>query len=120
MEYVGLIILIAVAVYFMSLYYKAKEGRLPKNSQVGIRTRAIMASEEIWQQIHKKYAWFFLVAAFLFIVVGIALFLSSSALVTSQQVKSLSTIIEIIAIVIIIALSGIVAFCADKDARNLK
>ncbi|WEV58224.1 SdpI family protein [Bifidobacterium sp. ESL0728] len=120
MEYVGIVILMAVAIYFVILYYKAKQGRLPRNGQVGIRTKAIMASDKIWQLIHKKYAWLFLVDAFLFVIVGIALFLIGSAFVTSQQVKSLSIIIEIIAIVAIILLTVIVAICADKDARNLK
>ncbi|WP_161522198.1 SdpI family protein [Bifidobacterium aemilianum] len=44
-------------------YKAASQGTLKRNSTSGIKTQAVMASDETWVYIHRRFSWIFMAAA---------------------------------------------------------
>ncbi|PJM79008.1 SdpI family protein [Bifidobacterium scaligerum] len=49
-----------IARWCFSLYGFAKNDRLERNYQMGIKTRWTIASNKTWEYVHRKYAFVFL------------------------------------------------------------
>lgn len=69
--------LVAVAVFFVVIYVKARARTLPLNEAIGFRTRAIMRDEPTWERTHQRFAPVFLADGLLFAFAGVWLALSS-------------------------------------------
>ena len=60
---VEVVVAVVVGVFLVGVYRDAKNGTLPLQNSVGIKTPATMSSEDTWNRIHKQYAPIFLVDA---------------------------------------------------------
>ena len=69
--------LVAVAVFFVVIYVKARARTLPLNRAIGFRTEAIMRDEPTWERTHQRFAPVFLADGLLFAFAGVWLALSA-------------------------------------------
>ena len=60
---VEVVVAVVVGVFLVGVYRDAKNGTLPLQNSVGIKTPATMSSEDTWNRTHKQYAPIFLVDA---------------------------------------------------------
>ncbi|WP_318795702.1 SdpI family protein [Bifidobacterium longum] len=60
---VEVVVAVVVGVFLVGVYRDAKNGTLPLQNSVGIKTPATMSSEDTWNRIHKQYDPIFLVDA---------------------------------------------------------
>lgn len=68
--------LVAVAVFFVVIYAKARARTLPLNRAIGFRTEAIMRDEPTWERTHQRFAPVFLADGLLFAFAGVWLAVS--------------------------------------------
>ena len=68
--------LVAVAVFFVVIYVKARARTLPLNRAIGFRTEAIMRDEPTWERTHQRFAPVFLADGLLFVFAGVWLAVS--------------------------------------------
>ncbi|KFI40495.1 hypothetical protein BACT_1199 [Bifidobacterium actinocoloniiforme DSM 22766] len=107
----------AVAALAGWMYMGARKGRLTRNSAAGLRTPAIMASDETWEYVHHRYAAVFL---------GMAMLSGLSALVVVAGCLAVHSVMRIadwafallmllmLALWLLLVVGGIKA---DKDAK---
>ena len=99
---IGLLLMSGV---FWAVANSAKKGNLPRNSAVGIRTKATQASDKAWNMAHQVAAPYLMVAAMVGLVgtvvsVGFLPFFLESGQLTNDAV----VLVPIIALVIQILL----------------
>ena len=67
------LVLIAVGVSLIAVWWAIRVGRLGRNRLAGIRTKAVMASDEAWRAAHDAGGWSIGLAGAATVVVGIGL-----------------------------------------------
>ena len=110
--------MMVLAIYFVWLYRKAKLGYLRRNGQVGLRTKAIMSSDETWGYIHSKYSWLFLLEAVIMALMSID---SAFSCIFTKGVSAFDPTCLVILWVLLVTMLGataVIGIYANSDANN--
>lgn len=117
-----LIILIALfawsAQLCFSAYRDARNGRLERNYQIGIKTRWTIASDETWEYIHRKYAFVFLGSGVLVSLMPVDVLIG---MIAARDINTMSMIwwwMLLVLAVILVAWLIICGIIANLDARK--
>lgn len=112
------LILLISSYYLYTLYNESRKGNLELNYQVGIKTRWTMSSEEVWNYVHKKYSFVFLISgiivALMAAIVIIGAFLSKS--INNLNNIYWLTLLFIAALLLLFVIA--VGVCANNDAKS--
>lgn len=110
--------MMVLAIYFVWLYRKAKLGNLRRNGRVGLRTEAIMASDETWGYIHAKYSWLFLLEAVIMALMSIDLAFSCIFTKGVSAFDPTCLVILWVLLVIMLGATAVIGIYANSDANN--
>lgn len=104
--------LMGVSILFFFLFRRARAGALPLNHATGLRTKAIMSSEDVWIAVHRKYAWVLMAP-------GAGFFLAGLWLVSAAAIPALSPVVMPVfgTMLVVLVIGGI---SADKYARSIR
>lgn len=112
------LILLISSYYLYTLYNESRKGNLELNYQVGIKTRWTMSSEEVWNYVHKKYSFVFLISgiivALMAAIVIIGAFLSKSTNNLNNIYWLAMLFITVLLLLFVIA----IGFYANNDAKS--
>lgn len=112
------LILLISSYYLYTLYNESRKGNLELNYQVGIKTRWTMSSEEVWNYVHKKYSFVFLISgiivALMAAIVIIGAFLSKSINNLNNIYWLAMLFITVLLLLFVIA----IGFYANNDAKS--
>ena len=112
------LILLISSYYLYTLYNESRKGNLELNYQVGIKTRWTMSSEEVWNYVHKKYSFVFLISgiivALMTAIVIIGAFLSKSINNLNNIYWLAMLFITVLLLLFVIA----IGFYANNDAKS--
>lgn len=107
---------VVIGVVFAGVYRDARNGTLPLQNSVGIRTRAVMSSEGTWRRIHKRYAPLFLFDAGALFLAAFEI-LAGGWLVKSINDMTQGTVIALVAtLVLALLVNVIVGLLANRAA----
>ena len=112
------VLMMVLAIYFVWLYRKAKLGNLRRNGQVGLRTKAIMSSDETWGYIHAKYSWLFLLEAVIMALMSIDLAFSCIFTKGVSAFDPTCLVILWVLLVIMLGATAVIGIYANSDANN--
>ncbi|KAB7790987.1 SdpI family protein [Bifidobacterium leontopitheci] len=118
MLFVLIVLLIWSVRLCLSTYWDAKNGRLERNYQIGIKTRWTIASDETWEYIHRKYAFVFLGSGVLVALMPVDV---AVGMIATRDINTMSMIwwwMLLALAVILIAWLVICGIIANLDARN--
>jgi uncharacterized membrane protein len=71
-EWILVAVLAALAAFMLLSYFLFRNGRIRRNSLFGLRTPAIMESEETWSYVHRVSARYFLVEGIVMMITAMA------------------------------------------------
>ncbi|KFI97440.1 SdpI family protein [Bifidobacterium stellenboschense] len=113
-----IVIFLLTARWCFSMYRSAKDGRLERNYQVGIKTRWTIASDETWEYVHRKYAFVFLGCGVLIVLmtVGVAV-----GIIVTHDINNLDMLwwwVLLALAVILVMWLVICGVIANLDAKN--
>ena len=112
------LILLISSYYLYTQYNESRKGNLELNYQVGIKTRWTMSSEEVWNYVHKKYSFVFLISgiivALMAAIVIIGAFLSKSINNLNNIYWLAMLFITVLLLLFVIA----IGFYANNDAKS--
>ncbi len=112
------LILLISSYYLYTLYNESRKGNLELNYQVGIKTRWTMSSEEVWNYVHKKYSFVFLISgiivALMAAIVIIGAFLSKSI----NNLNNIYWLAMLFITVLLLLFVIVIGFCANNDAKS--
>ena len=106
---VEVVVAVVVSVFLVGVYRDAKNGTLPLQNSVGIKTPATMSSEDTWNRIHKQYAPIFLVDACALFLIAIEIF---------NNMASEALIALVATLVVMVLANLVVVVVADRSARK--
>lgn len=115
----GLMVLfLLTARWCFSMYRSAKDGRLERNYQVGIKTRWTIASDETWEYVHRKYAFVFLGCGVLIALMTVEV---AAGVIATRDINNMDMIwwwILLALAIILIVWLVICGVVADLDAKQ--
>lgn len=118
MNIIEALVAVVVGAFLVGVYRDAKNGTLPLQNSVGIKTPAVMSSESTWNRIHRRYAPIFLVDA------GALFLIALEIIVGGVMAKSLNDMAPealtalVVTLVLMILANVIVVVLADRSARK--
>ncbi|PWG66904.1 SdpI family protein [Bifidobacterium callitrichidarum] len=118
MLFVLIILLIWSARLCFSTYWDAKNGRLERNYQMGIKTRWTIASDETWEYVHRKYAFVFLGSGVLVALMPVDVLVG---MIAARDISTMSMIwwwMLLALAVILVAWLVICGIIANRDAKK--
>ncbi|KFI50787.1 SdpI family protein [Bifidobacterium biavatii] len=118
MLFVLIVLLIWSVRLCFSTYWDAKNGRLKRNYQIGIKTRWTIASDETWEYIHRKYAFVFLGSGILVALMPVDV---AVGMITTRDINNMDMIwwwILLGLAVLLVAWLVICGIIANLDARK--
>lgn len=110
------IVAVVIAVVFVGTYRDAKNGPLPLQNSVGIKTRGVMSSEETWNRIHKRYAPLLLFDACALFLVALEILVGGWLRKSINDMTSGMVIALVITLVLALLVNLIVGLSADRAA----
>lgn len=115
---VEVVVAVVVGVFLVGVYRDAKNGTLPLQNSVGIKTPATMSSEDIWNRIHKQYAPIFLVDACALFLIALEIIIGG-AMEKNFNNMALEALIALVATLVVMVLANlVVVVLADRSARK--
>lgn len=106
------------AQWCFSLYRDARNGRLERNYQIGIKTRWTIASDETREYIHRKYAFVFLGSGVLIALMPVDV---AAGMITTRGINSMGMIwwwVLLALAVMLVAWLVVCGIIANLDARK--
>ena len=115
---VEVVVAVVVGVFLVGVYRDAKNGTLPLQNSVGIKTPATMSSEDIWNRILKQYAPIFLVDACALFLIALEIIIGG-AMEKNFNNMALEALIALVATLVVMVLANlVVVVLADRSARK--
>ena len=114
---VEVVVAVVFGVFLVGVYRDAKNGTLPLQNSVGIKT-ATMSSEDTWNRIHKQYAPIFLVDACALFLIALEIIIGG-AMEKNFNNMALEALIALVATLVVMVLANlVVVVLADRSARK--
>ena len=115
---VEVVVAVVVGVFLVGVYRDAKNGTLPLQNSVGIKTPATMSSEDIWNRIHKQYAPIFLVDACALFLIALEIIIGGAMEKSFNNMASEALIALVATLVVMVLANLVVVVVADRSARK--
>lgn len=115
---VEVVVAVVVGVFLVGVYRDAKNGTLPLQNSVGIKTPATMSSEDTWNRIHKQYAPIFLVDACALFLIALEIIIGGAMEKSFNNMASEALIALVATLVVMVLANLVVVVVADRSARK--
>lgn len=115
---VEVVVTVVVGVFLVGVYRDAKNGTLPLQNSVGIKTPATMSSEDTWNRIHKQYAPIFLVDACALFLIALEIIIGGAMEKNFNNMASEALIALVATLVVMVLANLVVVVVADRSARK--
>lgn len=112
------LVAVVIGVVFAGVYRDAKNGTLPLQNSVGIKTRAVMSSEDTWRRIHKQYAPLFLFDAVALFLVAFEILAGGWLAKSVNNMASGMVIALAVTLILALLVNVIVGLLANSSARK--
>lgn len=107
---------VVIGVVFAGVYRDAKNGTLPLQNSVGIKTRAVMSSEDTWRRIHKRYAPLFLFDAGALFLVALEILIGGWLAKSINDMTPGMVVALVVTLVLALLINVIVGLLANRAA----
>lgn len=115
---VEVVVAVVVGVSLVGAYRDAKNGTLPLQNSVDIKTPATMSSEDTWNRIHKQYAPIFLVDACALFLIALEIIIGGAMEKSFNNMASEALIALVATLVVMVLANLVVVVLADRSARK--
>ena len=115
---VEVVVVVVVGVFLVGVYRDAKNGTLPLQNSVGIKTPPTMSSEDTWNRIHKQYAPIFLVDACALFLIALEIIIGGAMEKNFNNMASEALIALVATLVVMVLANLVVVVVADRSARK--
>lgn len=118
MNIIGALVAVVVGFFLIGVYRDARNGTLPLQNSVGIRTPAIMSSEETWNRVHKRYAPIFLVDAGALFLIALEIVVGGVMEKSLDDMAPEAVTALVVTLVLVVLANVVVVVLADRSARR--
>lgn len=118
MNIIEALVAVIVGVFLVGVYRDAKGGTLPLQNSVGIKTPAVMSSEDTWNRIHKRYAPIFLADAGALFLIALEIIVGGFMEKSFNDMASGALVALVVTLVLMILANAVVVVLADRSARK--
>ena len=115
---VEVLVAVVVGVFLVGVYRDARNGTLPLQNSVGIKTSAIMSSEDTWNRVHRRYAPIFLVDAGALFLISLEIIVGGFMEKSFNDMASEAVTALVVTLVLMVLANLVVVVLADRSARR--
>lgn len=115
---VEVLVAVVVGVFLVGVYRDARNGTLPLQNSVGIKTPAIMSSEDTWNRVHRRYAPIFLVDAGVLFLICLEIIIGGFMEKSFNDMVSEAVTALVVTLVLMVLVNLVVVVLADRSARR--